>query len=270
MRKLNIDEIKHVELNLLLAFDRICKENNLRYSLAYGTLIGAVRHKGFIPWDDDIDVLMPREDYEKLMKIHGEGTGRYRLFSSSLGNMPSGFCKYRDMNVSTKYKYIFKDVDDRELGIDIFPMDNAPLDDAEAIRLWKKTSYYRIRFDICALRFRNKFLAVITSPFLAPFRIRSRMAWTRKAEAVAMSLKEKTGYIENFIWNFDNIKERVPSSTFDEEPVMLDFEGHKFPAFSYYIQFLTNMYGDYMQLPPENKRKSHGIDAYLIDESLGL
>ena len=58
MRKLNIDEIKQVELNLLLAFDKICKENNLRYSLAYGTLIGAVRHKGFIPWDDDIDVLI--------------------------------------------------------------------------------------------------------------------------------------------------------------------------------------------------------------------
>ena len=86
MKLLSIEEVKKVELNLLLDFDKYCKQNNLRYYLCYGTLIGAVRHKGFIPWDDDIDVIMPREDYEKLMALHGEGEGRYRLFSSSIGN----------------------------------------------------------------------------------------------------------------------------------------------------------------------------------------
>ena len=66
-KELTLNEMKAVELGILKKFDSICKENNLEYSLAYGTMLGAIRHKGFIPWDDDIDVFMKREDYEKLL-----------------------------------------------------------------------------------------------------------------------------------------------------------------------------------------------------------
>ena len=68
-KRLSLQEIQQVTLGILLEFDKLCRQYHLRYSLAYGTLIGAVRHKGFIPWDDDIDVVMPRGDYEKLLKI---------------------------------------------------------------------------------------------------------------------------------------------------------------------------------------------------------
>ena len=67
MKEMTIDEIKKVQLDILIYIDQICKENDIKYSLAYGTQIGAVRHKGFIPWDDDIDVAMPRKDYEKFI-----------------------------------------------------------------------------------------------------------------------------------------------------------------------------------------------------------
>ena len=70
MRKItDLKELKKIELDILLYIDRICREHNLLYYMAYGTLLGAVRHKGFIPWDDDIDIVMPRPDYEKLIKI---------------------------------------------------------------------------------------------------------------------------------------------------------------------------------------------------------
>ena len=69
MKKLNVEEYKNLLKELLIKFDKLCQENNLKYSLAYGTLLGAVRHKGYIPWDDDIDVMMPREDYNKLLSI---------------------------------------------------------------------------------------------------------------------------------------------------------------------------------------------------------
>ncbi|KXB58205.1 hypothetical protein HMPREF1871_00593 [Gemelliphila asaccharolytica] len=69
MKKLTLEELREVQIGILKYIDKVCKENNLTYFLNYGSLIGAVRHKGFIPWDDDVDISMPREDYEKFIKI---------------------------------------------------------------------------------------------------------------------------------------------------------------------------------------------------------
>ena len=85
MRKLELEEIKQLQLNILDVFDAFCREHGLRYQLAYGTLIGAVRHKGYIPWDDDIDLVMPIEDYKRMTEIvnarndNGMMDERYRL-----------------------------------------------------------------------------------------------------------------------------------------------------------------------------------------------
>ena len=73
MKKLTLDEIKKTELEILLYFDRICRKNGLKYSMCAGTLLGAVRHQGFIPWDDDIDLSMPRPDYEQLNEMNRRG-----------------------------------------------------------------------------------------------------------------------------------------------------------------------------------------------------
>ena len=75
--KLTLDEIKSIEINILSYVASLCEKHNLRYFLAYGTLIGAIRHKGFIPWDDDIDIAMPRDDYNRLLDIMRCEKGKY-------------------------------------------------------------------------------------------------------------------------------------------------------------------------------------------------
>ena len=123
MRQLSLEEIHACLLDILKSVDKFCLENNLRYSIAYGTLIGAVRHKGFIPWDDDIDLLMPRPDFDRFVATFGREPGaRYRCLYNARNedeNFIHFFAKVHDTHtVSTqgkfeKYKF--------GVDIDIFP-----------------------------------------------------------------------------------------------------------------------------------------------------
>lgn len=120
-KELTLDEMKAVELGILKKFDSICKENGLEYSLAYGTMLGAIRHKGFIPWDDDIDVFMKREDYEKLLKLkYDDGDFEIKSYRYSK-NYYFLYSKMVD-----KRTYICEDwraEKDMGLFVDIFPLD---------------------------------------------------------------------------------------------------------------------------------------------------
>ena len=100
MRELSFREVQLTELEILLFFDKLCKQHNLKYYLTGGTLLGAIRHKGFIPWDDDIDVCMPREEYEKLLNIDLNST-RYVLQNYRLGNLKRAISKIVDVKTHT-------------------------------------------------------------------------------------------------------------------------------------------------------------------------
>lgn len=102
--KFSLEELQHIELGILDYIDTICKQYNIRYFLAYGTLIGAIRHKGFIPWDDDIDICMLRNDYNKFIEITKNEKGRYRLFHFS--NTPGAYNEYvKVVDSRTEWKY---------------------------------------------------------------------------------------------------------------------------------------------------------------------
>ena len=129
-KTINVEELKQVQLDILKFVDEYCKKNNLKYYLAYGTLLGAVRHKGYIPWDDDIDLLMFREDYEKFVTSFKDE--RYKVFATEVNaKYPYPFAKVGD--TTTYFEEEIKDVMDTGVNIDIFPLDYLPEDKVKSV-----------------------------------------------------------------------------------------------------------------------------------------
>ena len=176
----DLRKLQLVELDILKEFLRICKKHHLRYYALGGTLLGAVRHEGFIPWDDDIDLLMPRPEYDKLQEIVRKQPlmPRYSFNSSDLGNLNDPMCKIFDLNTRVDKKYI-DDPYDRYLWIDIFPMDGLPDDEDEVRSIYRKVLAARKRLRFVKSKTgtgANKVKALI-KPVLKPF---ARAIWGRK------------------------------------------------------------------------------------------
>ena len=267
------EELKKHLLAMLVAFDAFCTEHGLRYYLSGGTLLGAVRHKGFIPWDDDIDVNMPRPDCERLMELSGGRIGSYIL------NPPN----YTDLY----HAYHWKLFDDSiliirnkggELGekvdapfIDIFPIDGLP--DTEAGNRWH---YWKIgiwkRLASC-LWGRNWFhgSSLPSRLYHGGARIFAMLFGKKflfdRVIGVAKSIPFDTAdHVGVMMTNIHTTEERVRKADYLPR-VDVTFEGHVFPAPANYDTYLTQLYGDYMQLPPEKKRASrHAIMPFYWKE----
>ena len=247
-------KVQKVELEILVEFDRICRKNGLKYSLAFGTLIGAVRHNGFIPWDDDIDIVMPRDDYEKLRSLWiSESSPKYLIqdYREDI-YYPNNFMKIRKDNTAyIQGKSEFKANYHTGIFIDIFPMD----------RLAPKGSKRKKQFFAFVLNLlysrghksgKKGVFSLVESLLLLP---------PRKAY---LALRKAT---ENYYrrWNTDSSSQLISACTYDfcsmyfdhdlfDSIIELPFEGYNFFCTSKYDEFLRKCYGDYMKLPPENER----------------
>ena len=145
-----------IELDLLIKFDKVCQKYGFKYWLAYGSLLGAVRHKGFIPWDDDLDVMMPREDYDSFIKLSSEFENPYFLqtHETDKGYYYS-FAKLRNSNTTAVSKMFAFEKWNQGIFLDIFPNDVCNLDDAKRI-------YDRIKY----LNMENSTFMRMSNPFL--------------------------------------------------------------------------------------------------------
>ncbi len=150
-------DLQKAILNIALEFKRICVKHGLKYSLAYGTLIGAVRHKGFIPWDDDIDFLMPREDYEKFIELcKTELNPRFALRSLAESDYIYHFIKIDDTTTTLKEHYNKDKNYKGGVYIDIFPIDVAPQSKFKRAMFLRKVKYLRFRRNLAVTDFTNK------------------------------------------------------------------------------------------------------------------
>lgn len=271
MQKLDINQIKKIELDILIAFADFCEENKLKYYLAYGTLLGAVRHKGFIPWDDDIDVLMPRPDYNRFIELTGYNPIKQNLETRLYRNCKNPniypFAKIIDTNT-----LVYEKGKSRKnisgIWIDIFPLDGCPDSSEET----------RVQFEKY-LKIRNWQDLATTNPFYIDQNIIKKMLKfiffvpaaklygckriCKKIDELAQSYSyDKSQLVADFTWG-DSLDAILKKE--DLEPALhLEFEGKLFNAPKSYDQYLTNLYGDYMTLPPENERIPHGFIAYKL------
>lgn len=267
MGKLSEQEVKDLEFQILIAFDEYASERGLTYSLGYGTLIGAVRHGGFIPWDDDIDVLVRRDDYEKIVAEARSGfkAGPYEFVGYEVDGFPMPFIKMVDTRIVV-HDSATKDSIPLNLWIDVFPIDDLPDDRVQAEKVIDKAYNLRALIKVGNYKFigaGKTFLKRLAKMLLMPFVMATGLH--RRAEGKIISLAKNctdggSAYVGNIVWGPYRHGEILPAAMF-EKYSKVTFEGREFPAIEDWDGYLTSIYGDYMQLPPENQRFSHGVDA---------
>ncbi len=271
-RRLSIRESQKISLSILKKTDRICRSLGLEYWIMYGTLIGAVRHGGFIPWDDDLDIAMPRPDFCKLLdyfKKHGNQVLSLHIDSiETVKNYPfyiPRICEDECRLVFDHYEYT------SGVFVDIYPIDGMGCE-TDAV-FWKKSQK--------KIRHLQKGLMLSTSKDLLagshlvskigniPFhmtakRLGNKYYFNRLDE---ISCKFSWEYSKNAglaVW--DTGLHLFPKEVFQSTQRML-FEDYLAPVPAGYQMILESHYGDYMRVPPENERRpSHGYQAYRMDK----
>lgn len=271
MKEMTLEDIQGMSLEILRDVHQFCITNNIRYTLQGGTLLGAIRHKGFIPWDDDIDIAMPRPDYEKFIHTYRSEHG-YKVFSRELddcGDVYIAFARICDM-ARTYVDDTYAPFSSWETGvwIDLFPLDG--IEDSlwkSRIRvgklkmLWHIASIKRLsNISIKEVSTVKDTLKHICRKVLAP--LLSYKAVDRHIKECKLIKWENATYYSNLAFLGYGIKERHHKRVFDKV-LFHPFEKDEFCIIGGYDEALQEKYGDYMQLPPKEKqRRGHDLNKY--------
>ena len=253
-------DVQRIELEMLEMLDGLCEKHGLRYYLIGGTLLGAIRHKGFIPWDDDIDVVMPRADYVKLQQIcktelpeayfmqTPEDSPRYPMEITKIRKKGTVYLTKTHQRFNTEHPGIW---------IDVFPLDEVP----------HQRSFFQDVYGTLYQKVVKKILfrysedpSSFTPVGLMQYRLVKLLPWRFYIGLRRALLQHYNGrncdYYANYGSQYGYIKQTMPKSVYDP-PIKLDFAGKQFSAPRDYDYILKRIFGDYMKLPPEEKRRMH-------------
>lgn len=261
-----MEESKSIMIKILESIDKCCRDNNIKYSLCWGTMIGAIRHHGFIPWDDDIDVMMSREDYNRFLEVYDD----------------SAYGVYTPMKIKNCVQIITKIYDKKTcvfshnypksqfgIWISIFPYDNVPDDN---LKIWElKRTFWTFSYQSKVARFLTtdslkkrivkslmKFLLFPFSSFWLYNRVEVCLTAYNGHQTKRVCLWTGVGKTKTTFLYF--------SKEWFDEVIDVDFENIKTKIISGYDQFLKSRYGNYMKLPPESERVfKHNFKSYYID-----
>lgn len=253
----DINELRHLQMGILDNIHQFCINHNIKYFLSSGSLIGAVRHGGYIPWDDDIDIYIPRTDYERFINTFTDSSNRYRVINPQH---------------EKHYYYTFAKVVDQqtlmiedetagyEIGVyvDIFPADYVSDDPEERKRVFKKKKLlYKIRRSkISNSNPLHSRLAYLCYRYL-PISVKRINQMIRKL----IVRSEPTHFACNMTEAGPGVNHCFSAADMDSQ-VDIQFEDRTYKTFVGYKDYLTCTYGDYMTLPPEDQRVTHQFKAY--------
>lgn len=260
---LTLPEIQQEALKVLLKLDSLCKEHSWNYCITYGTLLGAIRHNGFIPWDDDVDVFMPRKDFDEFCKWCEENNDLIKPFKlcncKTVKDYPFGLPRLSNMD----FKYVTTEIGykDFDIGvfIDIYPLDNYCNTKEEGTQLVRKLIKLNLnrRIFISGIARKGGFVKkVIKYIYHLVLRICNPKNYTeiisdKIREMILHNTSNNDIYVGCPAWTEGCYQ--FKREWFEKLEVHC-FEGYQFPIPSGYDDFMKCLYGDYMQLPPEEKR----------------
>lgn len=262
MKELSLLEIQNIELKILLEFDKICRKQNFKYSLGGGTLLGAIRHKGFIPWDDDIDVMMPRPDYDAFLDFCKKNNTDFKVITYELEPAYYGlFAKLSDRN-SKIIDDVLKTDFTIGVNIDIFPLDGLGNSYKEAIKIFQKTEISREILNAALWKKykKSKTHGYIYEPIRFIMYILSRISnpqiLLKKVDDTNKQIAFNSSKYAGCICGSYRLKEIMKQNIFTHY-IDVQFENHYLKAIKNYDEYLQKHYGNYMQLPPKNQQITH-------------
>ena len=264
---IDIKRIQKIEVELLLEFDRICKKHDIKYQLFAGTLLGAIRHEGFIPWDDDIDVAMIRSEYDRFVSVVQKELQDEYFFQTlkTDPNYMNRFAKIRKNNTVFKEKLVQELDMHHGVYIDIFALDNIEPDTSKG-----KNQIWKIRKIDGFFKFRLKYRYESMEPGFAKTKAKFKYNLIKfmsipklKVDEYVLKIMKSfndkdTGYIADLSNpGVGNLEKFIMKKEVMMDSIDAMFEGHSFPIPRTYDAVLTKAYGDYMKLPDEFNRVSH-------------
>lgn len=268
MATADLNKLHQVLLEMLDEVDRLCSKHGLSYWLDSGTALGAVRHGGFIPWDDDVDIGMMREDYDKFIEIaRKEMSSDYVIQDNdSEPEYQSFHIKIRKLNTiypqsyNAKYKY-------RGFMLDIFPFDNAPDDSEKTKKKFRKFQKYRALCDMAARRVLSR--SPIKRLVQRVIKIVPNSVYRKRYECMCQQYNSTTtDYVIPHTYKMQrsrivifNKKDLIPVKR-------IAFEDREYSIMNNADAYLKTVYGDYMKLPPEEKRGFHLVGDIVFDTTV--
>ncbi len=242
LESLNAQQVRDIQLDIACYVDRLCRENGLNYYMTGGTLLGAVRHKGYIPWDDDIDLTIPVPDYKKLTELIVKD-GKYDVFSVYTDGIKCPFFYMRIVDKKSVMKmWEYPILTTGGVSIDVFPLIGMPENEEERSIFFKNIRQLNTEYI-------NSYIEHGSIDEVAERQKIIQKEVVDMMEAYDFYSSEYAGYILSKYWE----KDIMPRNIYDGSKYM-DFESIRLVAPSGYDGYLSRIFGDYMKLPPENEQ----------------